>query len=372
MRILCIIDHFGGGGAQRQMSYLASGLRDNGHDVEVFIYYPEQSFFKDPLVVRGIPIHEVKRSQGSPFTVFARLVGLLRNSRYDAIISFLDIPNLYAEAARVFSPSTKLIICERSSYIRERSRILALLKRVLHSLATCVVANSFTQGEWLKSHWWLKHKTRVVRNGTGLSEIANYNLAKGPRDLRLLAVGRIGAEKNALAVIEALHLFERRYGWCPSLVWAGRRDTSVEGAAYWRAIEERLNEIPSLKAKWCWIGESKEVFSLLSRSHALVHAASYEGLPNVICEALAAGRPVIASAVCDHQLLVQEGKTGFLFEPESPDSLSQAIFKMASLASEEWTEYCEQARAFAVGNLSIRRMVGEFEDILSQYCSKSS
>jgi len=46
---------------------------------------------------------------------------------------------------------------------------------------------------------------------------------------------------------------------------------------------------------------------------AFVHPSFYEGMPNVVCEALAAGLPVLVSDVCDHPLLVEKGVQGFLF-----------------------------------------------------------
>ena len=46
MKILCVIDSLGSGGAQRQIVNLACGLKKKGHDVDVFVYFPEFSFFR--------------------------------------------------------------------------------------------------------------------------------------------------------------------------------------------------------------------------------------------------------------------------------------------------------------------------------------
>jgi glycosyltransferase involved in cell wall biosynthesis len=47
----------------------------------------------------------------------------------------------------------------------------------------------------------------------------------------------------------------------------------------------------------------------------LIHASSYEGMSNVILEALASGLPVIASKIPGNDELIEDGKNGFLFEP---------------------------------------------------------
>ena len=58
--------------------------------------------------------------------------------------------------------------------------------------------------------------------------------------------------------------------------------------------------------------EKKDVSSYYKSYDYLIHPSIYEGLPNVICEALLDGMPVLASNVCDNGLLVREGERGFL------------------------------------------------------------
>ena len=65
MKILLVIDHFGSGGAQRQMVYLAGGLHDRGHDVEFFVYHPHHDFFRSAVDERRIVVHEVDRRSTS-------------------------------------------------------------------------------------------------------------------------------------------------------------------------------------------------------------------------------------------------------------------------------------------------------------------
>jgi glycosyltransferase involved in cell wall biosynthesis len=57
----------------------------------------------------------------------------------------------------------------------------------------------------------------------------------------------------------------------------------------------------------------------------LVNASQYEGMPNIILEAMACGLPVIASRVPGNDELVRNGATGFLFDLQEPDSLMKAI-----------------------------------------------
>lgn len=362
MKILLVIDHFGSGGAQRQLVNLALGLKERGHEVQIFIYYPEHAFFRDPLERAGVTVHEVHKGRGFSMKVVRRLAALLREESFDGVISFLDTPNVYAELAATWSSGTRLIVSERASHRSDRNRVEALLRRLLHGRADVVVANSHSHAAWLARHPWLRGRTATIYNGYPIGAAAPT--PDPPPPLRLLAVGRVGPEKNGLNLVRALALLHDRHGRVPHVSWVGKQDGRPAGLAYRRELDRLLELHPEVRAHWSWLGERSDVPDLLRSHHALVHPSLHEGLPNVVCEALLAGRPVIASNVCDHPLLVEEGRRGFLFDPEDPRSIADAIDRLSGLSPERWTELSRNARRFAEDTLGIDRMVDEYEALL--------
>jgi len=66
-------------------------------------------------------------------------------------------------------------------------------------------------------------------------------------------------------------------------------------------------------------------------SDAMLLASWFEGCPNVICEAMACGKPVLAGAVSDNPLIVEDGVSGFLFDPFSPEAIAASIEQFARL-----------------------------------------
>ena len=102
---------------------------------------------------------------------------------------------------------------------------------------------------------------------------------------------------------------------------------------------------------------------LLKEHHALIHPTLHEGLPNVICEALATGRPVLASDVCDNGLLVSDGERGFLFDPKNPASIGTSIERLIALDGHGWMRMAESARTYAKAVLSAERFVSAYEDL---------
>ena len=364
MRVLCVIDHFGSGGAQRQMVNLACGLKAESHHVEIFIYHPGQSFFRSAIDLAGIPVHEVSKGQGFSLKVLWSLVRLLRRGRYDAVISFLDAPNIYVELASIAARPTKVIVSERSSGLADKNRFAAFMRRVLHSLADAVVANSNSHAAWLRRYPWLTRKVTAIYNGYSLEPEAFAEDVQVP-ELSLLVIGRVGPEKNGIRLVEALDIFHRRHGYVPKISWAGKEDRSTSGAIYCRSIHTMLDQHAAVKANWTWLGERKDIPVLLKDHRALIHPSLYEGLPNVVCEALIAGRPVLASNVCDHAALVKDRQRGFLFDPLDPKSIADSIECLVALSDAQWRAFSANARSFAVKSLNIDRMVREYETLLT-------
>lgn len=238
---------------------------------------------------------------------------------------------------------------------------------MLHHLADQVVANSETQAAWLRQRPWLRNKVTCIYNGVDLDAFqppAAVPARAG--DLRLLGVGRIGPEKNLLNVVAALADFSARHCWVPRIDWAGSRDDSRAGRRYCARVDALLEAHPEVKRGWTWLGLQSDMPSLLRGYHALIHPSLYEGLPNAVCEALASGMPVLASDVCDHPFLVEDGRRGFLFDPSNPAEIRRAIERLAGLDAAGWSAFGRNARDYASSHLGVEKMVAAYEALFER------
>jgi glycosyltransferase involved in cell wall biosynthesis len=233
-----------------------------------------------------------------------------------------------------------------------------------------VVANSQTQYEWLKRRWWLEDKVSCIYNGVDPGLFAgSRSFPNDGRHLRLAAVGRVGPEKNALNLIRGLVSFHRQWGYVPQVSWIGERDRGIAGKIYCRQVDELLERSVEVRQNWRWLGEETDIPGLLREHHALIHPSLYEGLPNVVCEALASGMPVLVSNVCDHPRLIADGERGFLFNPTDPDSIARAMKRLADLGAEDWLKFSHNARRYAEENLSIEKMISAYETLFARLLS---
>jgi GalNAc-alpha-(1->4)-GalNAc-alpha-(1->3)-diNAcBac-PP-undecaprenol alpha-1,4-N-acetyl-D-galactosaminyltransferase len=92
----------------------------------------------------------------------------------------------------------------------------------------------------------------------------------------------------------------------------------------------------------------------------LLHPSYGEGFPNVICEALACGTPVIASNVIDHPYIIEEGRNGYLFEPASVNELVNKVMLFAKLTWEKRMEMSRNCRESAVEKFSPQTMISRY------------
>lgn len=372
MRLLFCIDHFGSGGAQRQLVTLALGLHGRGHDIEFFVYHPRFRHFAPMIEASRMRVHAFDKARKYSLRVPSVLARLVRTGEYDAVLSFLPTPSVYAELASVLVRHTPLVVSERFMYT-SLTRMDRLLQQ-LHRLASHITVNSHHQRERMTRLFpWMATKITTIYNGVDLDVFApepgrvgsSWSQAADPTSgPRLLAVGSTARKKNALGLVGALVALRERREILPTVAWAGRWTASSDDARAKQEVDEAL-VANGLVKQWTWLGEREDIPELMRQADALVHPAFFEGLPNAVCEALACGLPVLVSDVCDHPRLVTDGDNGFLFDPHDTQSIADAVVRFTRLQAFDRVRMGTRGRGFAVRELSLDRYVEDYEALFT-------
>ncbi len=364
MRILFVIDYLGTGGAQRQMVNLALGLKYQGWEIEFFCYARGENMLALPLHEAGIPIHIfLKRSRYS-FDVILALQKVIATGRYDLILSFLTTPNFYAiVASQLLAKRPRLVISERNIDLPQEFDRQKNIVRQLYRFADQVVVNNHYQGQILSDKYsWLQDRIKTIYNGYDLELF--YPAAGEPDnpELQLLTIASVQARKNGLCLVESLAIARDKYHLYPKVHWVGQRVFTGEPYNYLLKMEQAISNY-HLEAQWTWMDQRLDIVDLLHRHNVLVHPSYKEGLPNVVCEAMACGRPVIVSNTLEHPLLVQDGISGFLFDLQNPAHLAETISRFSKLSSDERHTMGLAGRKFAEQNLSMAKMTNQYESL---------
>jgi glycosyltransferase involved in cell wall biosynthesis len=364
MRLLLVIDNLGPGGAQRQLVNLARELACRGHQVEVFVYSAGDHF--RPLVeAAGIPIHLHPKPSRWSWAPVRALRSLMRDGGFDLVLSFMSIPNLYTVLAAAMMPRRpKIVVSERSM---QSGGLLGIRQRLIEPLyrqADHVTVNSHHfRAYYHRQYPWMRERLSTIWNGIDLAGINATPVRRAGGPLRLLCVGNMMRSKNWLCVVKALALLREKHALVPQVSWVGRLSSlNAADTRYFQLVRQAIEDL-RLTDQWTWLGQRRDVSELLSTHHALIHPSYLEGLPNVVCEALAAARPVLVSDTLDHPLLVQNGSSGYVFDWRSPHRLAEAIVKLSQSSDTELTAMGQAGRAFAEAHLSLTRCCDEYEDL---------
>jgi starch synthase (maltosyl-transferring) len=119
---------------------------------------------------------------------------------------------------------------------------------------------------------------------------------------------------------------------------------------------------PPLATHIHWLGRRDDVPSLLKTADVLVLPSLWEGMPNVVLEAMAARRAVVATAVEGTDELVVAGETGWLVPPADPSALASALIEAAA-QPDRIREFGAAGRARVEAEFTVARMVCSYEHL---------
>lgn len=165
----------------------------------------------------------------------------------------------------------------------------------------------------------------IPGSGVNITKFTPLAYPKESDKINLLYVGKMMKDKGIDNLLEATKKIKDEQGQKVVFRLVGRFEED-----YKNKINEAVanNTIEYLK-------ETDDIQSLYKWCHALVHPTYHEGMSNVMQEAAASTRPVIASEIHGCKEIFDESKTGFGFEVKNTDSLINAINKFIALPYDE-------------------------------------
>jgi glycosyltransferase involved in cell wall biosynthesis len=366
MRVTCLIDNLGAGGAQRQMCMLAVLLKNQGLDVSMLTYH-QNDFFRPTLEAAGIEAHCI--SQQSKFRRALTLRHLLRSGRQDVVLAFLDGPCMYAELAALPRRRWGLVVSERLAVPGSDKRRLPW-RQWFHHLADYVTTNSHTNRLMIeRTAPRLIGRVVTVYNAVDLDHFrpATVQGTRPANALNLAVLASFQAKKNLRGLVEAVAVVRSRMPALEVAVdWYGGSPQRTDGTPETRVRDEgqALIDRHGLQERFRLHAPNPNAVQLYQEADALVLPSFFEGLPNVVCEAMACGRPVLCSAVCEAGNLVKPGQNGFLFDPANAEDMARAILDLAALGPAERVILGQNGRQRAELLFAPKRFAAHYVGIL--------
>lgn len=321
--IALVITDLDVGGAERALGHLVLRLDRRRWD-PVVIGLSGEGPLAEPIRRAGIPCECLGLDRRRPFQGVARLARSLRRRRPALVQSFMFHANLAARLAAPWAGRPWVVGGLRVAEHEKRWHLK--LDRLTSRMAVGSVCVSSGVSRFSREAGGLDpDRLTVIPNGIDPSpfdaaEPVHRASISVPDDAFLaLAVGRLDAQKGLPDLLDAAEqVASARANWRLAIVGDGpRRDWLVE----------RLASRPRLAGRVQWLGRRSDVPGLMRSADLLVHPALWEGMPNVVLEAMAARLPVVATSVEGSEDLVVSGRTGWLTPVGDPPELARAILE---------------------------------------------
>lgn len=307
-RLLHIIPTLDQAGAEKQLSLLARGLDRGEFDTQVCVLTRTGPLAAE-LEAAEVPLWPIEKRWKLDPLALRRLVRLIRRLQPDLVHTWLFAGNSYGRAAALRAGVPHLVATERCVDTWKVGHEFAI-DRQLARYTDKIVVNSSGVRDFYVAHQLPAEKFVVIPNGIGPAKpptrtredlLAELAL---PPDAKLMgAVGRLWPQKRIKDLI-----------WVTDLLKVIRPDIHlvIVGDGPQRDRLERYSHVIDIEDRVHFLGHRSDVPELMPHFDVLLLASGYEGLPNSVMEAMAAGTPVVATDIPGNRDLVVDGETGFL------------------------------------------------------------
>jgi glycosyltransferase involved in cell wall biosynthesis len=301
----------------------------------------------------------------APLAAFAlrrRVAERLRALRYDVVHAHWVVPNAAMVADVVRSHGAPLVVSLHGSdvFVAERMALAGALARHAFAEAGAVTACSEDLRRRALALGAAPERTRTVPYGVDPvpdpadPAAARARLGAPPGAVLVLGLGRLVEKKGFRHLVEAAALVP---GVHVALAGDGDLRSELEAQATRAGAPVRLLGALERAA----VAEALGAADIVVVPSVVDRAGNVDGLPNVLLEAMSAGRAVIASRVAGIPDVIEDGVTGVLVPPGDAPALAAAMRRLAADPAER-RRLGDAARTAAARDLGWPRAAAAFEE----------
>lgn len=382
MKIAIITPTLHYGGAERQVEFLATGLKQKGHAVTTYCFF-DSGAIADILRLKDIKV----------INLYSWFIGKLYMNK---LIS-LDNKNLFRKSNKILNRITnfanELWAASRLFFIflkdkpdvvhmyQNQTKMAILVsklcrvKKIIYT-ETSLIGNWFTPIQLsIMKFFWKFCDAVIVLSGVMREHMLSLNLVKESK-LHLLPtmfpfnqdqlfqresndnskvkvgiVGRLITGKGHIFFLEAANLISKRLNNVKFI---------IAGDGYLMEGLKKLTKELNLERNIEFLGVFQDIKEVMKKIDIFVLASLSEGMPLTLIEAMAYGKPIVATNVGGINELVKDGTTGFLVPAENSGALAEAIIKLIESPQKRQTFSTEVFRRYR-DVYSAEKIISEIE-----------
>ncbi len=352
------------GGAETQLVRVAIQLKQRGWKVGILTMLPSTQFLEE-VAAAGIPLVACsERPGGLPIGMAFRVMRQLRAWRPALLVTFNFPADAMGRVCGRLAGVRRVIATIRTAFVKTPLR--KQFYRFTEPLVALTVSNSNAAIDYMVSQGLLtRERTAVISNGMIFSEAPS---AEATRQLReelgysreafvWMAVGNLRPAKdypNLLAAAARCAAASEHFRLC--IVGGGEDSERIQALAKELGLDRVVT----------FLGSRPDVPRLLSIPDAFVLSSAWEGMPNTVMEAMAAGVPVVTTDVGGVRELIQHGHSGFIVPPRDSEALAAQMLALMAAGFEDRRRVAEAGRSWVLDRFELGRVVDQWEALLRE------
>lgn len=360
-KVLWLIKGLGLGGAEKLLVLAAPYLDRSRFEYEVLFLLPWKTALVPELERAGIPVICLNHRHPFDLRVVPRIARLLRERRVDILHAHLPYSGVVGRVAARLAGTPAVIYTEHN--VQQRYHLLTRLinQATLRLCDVTVAVSAEVRASLLRSPLVGRRTVLTILNGVDVEGLRRAAAADGVREEFGILPDRL-----VVCVVNVFRPQKRLDLW----VRAARLIADAEPRATFLVVGDgpirpQVRDLAGrlgLDGRIAFPGLRHDAARLMAVFDVFMLSSVYEGLPVAVLEAMALGRPVVATRVGGLPGVIQDGRHGFLVPPGDPGALAERVVEL--LRRPELRQAFGEASAARVRqHFSIERMVRETEHL---------
>lgn len=330
---------------------------------------PEDGYQQKLAAMEGVqfvPLQQLTRkglSITNNLRSFFEILRLIRRVQPSVMVTYTVKPNIFGSIAARLGGLPSIATVEGQGYTATapavfRSFIFLLYRIAFRNVRKVVFLNHDDQREFLQHKAARPDKTIVIM-GTGVDiRYFQPTVASRPASSIFLFIGRLLSDKGIREFVHAAALVKQVSPQARFQI-LGSTDAgnpaSIPAAELQEWIERQHIE---------YLGYADDVRPFISGAGAIVLPSYREGMPRVLLEGMAMGKPIITTDSVGCRDTVEDGINGFIVPSENAVALSEAMLQFAELSRAEQTAMSRYSRYKAVKKFSNEKVLPQYLGII--------
>lgn len=326
-KLIFVTRNMKAGGAERVISQLANNYSRVGIQCTIVTLDNEEVFYQ---LNSAVTVYAIGRRSSNAyvdkFLKYKELRRYVNLNKPDIVLALPEEIGIFVIPA-LLGTKIPVVVSERNNpWVMPWKKETRLMRKLFYPFASGLIFQTEQAASFFPEK--IRKKGIVLPNPLDLERIPKP--WEGTRRKEIVGAGRLDKQKNFTLLIKSFAKFYKNHpDYVLTIYGEGKLREELESFAA-SLLPEEVYSFP---------GRTTELLELIKGAAMFVLSSDYEGMPNVVIEAMAMGMPVI-STDCPSggpAYLIQSGKNGLLVPVGDEDALIEAMCKIAD--SEELANY---------------------------------